>query len=124
MLSPIFPSLLTFILLIVYKIYFEPAILCDNGSYPLLLDQLERNLREEKNIQSVVRNKILEFNAYDTTEVSSDRKAWNKAVLISLQEKMTKSLNRSKEIEDSIKKIDPTFVSGNEGIIRGFARYF
>jgi hypothetical protein len=67
MLSPTFSSLLTFILLIFYKIYFDPAILCDEGdSVPLVLDQLKENLREEMRRSSYITSRILEV--FDTVQ--------------------------------------------------------
>jgi hypothetical protein len=87
-LSPIFASLLTFVLLIVYKIYFEPSILCDEGGSPLLLQQLEQNLREEKSTQSVINSEIIYFkewvqerlNNSASGELTSAQKAYKKVI--------------------------------------------
>jgi hypothetical protein len=46
-LSPLFPSFLALVLMIIYKIYFDPLILCDSGCSPLLLEQLKQNLCQE-----------------------------------------------------------------------------
>ena len=59
-LSPIFPSLLTIILLIVYKINFEPVILCDNGSSPMFLQQLKTNLVSEIERTTILNNNYME----------------------------------------------------------------
>lgn len=61
-LSPTFPSLLAFILLIIYKIFFDPAMLCDDGCTPLLLEQLKQNLREEMVKSDTITHNITEFN--------------------------------------------------------------
>ena len=61
MLSPIFPSLLTLILLIIYKVHFEPVILCDSGLSPLLLDQLKENYEEQNKITTLISTNITNF---------------------------------------------------------------
>ena len=87
-LSPVFSSLLTFILLIVYKVYFEPAILCDDGSSPLLLVQLKSNLIVAMERSTLINENIIGFNE-DVQEMernlgklSSARKKFNKEVIL------------------------------------------
>lgn len=120
MLSPIFPSLLTFILLIVYKIYFEPVILCDNGSSPLLLDQLKQNLAEEMNTSTIISSNIT-----DTMELQNRWKeaqgkltpiqtAYVTSLLSGWEDMYIKSLNKTIEIENYIRRIDPSFCSGGQ----------
>ena len=60
-LSPIFPSLLTFVLLIVYKIYFEPSILCDDGDFYTLYE-LKTSLTKEMANYNIATIKIEEYN--------------------------------------------------------------
>src|SRR5271167_380416 len=59
--SPIFPSLLSFIIFTVYKIICDPLSMCDNDSSPLLLDQLKQNLMEEIKKSSTITSNIIEF---------------------------------------------------------------
>lgn len=122
-LSPIFPSLLTFILFTVYKIIFDSATLCDDGCPPLLLDQLKQNLAEEMGKSSRITHNITEFNKIiQEIEQPSLQKAYNYNRLNHWQEMLIKSLNRTKEIEADIKKIDPSFRSGCENINAGILR--
>jgi hypothetical protein len=86
MLSPVFSSLLTFIILIVNKIYFDPVILCDNGCSPLLLDQLKANLsleiRASRSLGDSIRNFLNIINETETSgEVNSAQRAKNKVIL-------------------------------------------
>jgi hypothetical protein len=73
-LSPIFPPLLTFILLIVHKIYFDPFILCDDGDYYTLSD-LKTNLTKETANYHVATLKIEEYNTLQNQlkEISTPR---------------------------------------------------
>jgi hypothetical protein len=127
-LSPKFPSLLTFIFLIVYKIYFEPAILCDDGCSPLLLDQLKKNLEEETDKACRISTSINEFNQIiEETKVkygslNASQRAYNDNKLLHLQEMLIKSLANAKEIGYTIRKIEPSYTSGQEGFIAGTLR--
>jgi hypothetical protein len=118
MLSPIFPSLLTLILLIAYKIYFEHAILCDDGCPPLLLDQLKINLNVEIGRISCSNKDLLELiKTIDEVKIKQGELNGNQSVFfqkqVEIRQKiLIQSLHRSTEIEDSIKKIDPSFNSG------------
>src|SRR5258708_10896785 len=60
-LSPIFPSLLTFLLLITNKIYFEPVILCDDGDF-VTLNELRTKLTKEMAVYNIALIKIEEYN--------------------------------------------------------------
>ena len=120
-LSPIFPSLLTFILLIVYKINFESVILCDNGSSPLLLEQLGEILREEKNIQTALNIQITDFKKSALGNSPSGKLTQKQVIYTNImidgwQELMTESLNRCKEIEDSMRRINPISLSSDRRI--------
>ena len=118
-LSPIFPSLLTFILLIVYKIYYEPAILCDNNNPPLLLHQLKNNLEVELDRISYINKDLLKlFKTIDEVKVKQGELNENQSVFykkeVEIRHKiLVQSLHRTTEIEDSINKIDPSFNSGS-----------
>lgn len=122
-LSPIFPSLLTIILIMVYKIYFETPILCDNDCSPLLLDQLKQNFDQELEKSSNIGTNIREFSEIieETNKMygapNSDQITYNDKKLMKLQKLLIKSLSKAKEIEYSIKKIDPNYVSGAEDFI-------
>jgi len=120
-LSPIFPSLLTFILFTIYKIKYDPHTLCDNGCSPLLLEQLKQNLEEEIKKSTTISNNVIEFikiieEAKESSELSPAQKRYNARKFLTWQEMMVKSLKRSTEIEASIRKIDPCFTSGYENI--------
>lgn len=121
-LSPIFPSLLTIILLIVYKINFEPVILCDNGSSPMFLQQLKTNLVSEIERTTILNsnymetyNKIQEINE-KLGEPSVSQKAIKKTQLNVWGEMIIESINKTKEIEYSIRKIEPDFSTGMDNI--------
>lgn len=117
-LSPIFPPLLTFILLIVHKIYFDPFILCDDGDYYTLSD-LKTNLTKETANYHVATLKIEEYNTLQNQlkEISTPRfrnftqEELYTNKLSSWQIKMIKSLNNIRQIEYYIKSIDPGFKS-------------
>jgi hypothetical protein len=46
----------------IYKIYFDPLTLCDNGCSPLLLEQLKHNLEVELGNTNNITRDINEFN--------------------------------------------------------------
>jgi hypothetical protein len=69
-LSPIFASLLTLILLVVYKIYNDPVILCDNGCSPLFLQQLKINLMSEIERTTILNNHFIEI--YNTIQAINE----------------------------------------------------
>jgi hypothetical protein len=74
-LSPIFPYLLTFIILIVHKIYFDPFILCDDGDYYYTLYDLKTNLTKETANYHIATVKIEEYNTLQNQlkEISTPR---------------------------------------------------
>jgi len=126
-LSPIFPSLLTFILFMIYKIYFDPLILCDNGCSPLLLEQLVKNLNVELYKSTFISNDIVDLmknleEVKKSSEVNLIQREYIERKLISLEEMLMKSLSKSKEIEASIRKINPCFTSGNETVTANMLR--
>ena len=121
--SPVFPLLLAFILIITYKIFFDPLTLCDDGSAPLLLDQLKSNLAHEIEKTSKINQDIAEFNRsveemkeIYSGELSSSQKEYNNNRVKYLKTIYIKSLKRTMEIEVNIKKIDPIFTTGTESI--------
>ena len=121
-LSPIFPSLLTIILLIVYKINFEPVILCDNGSSPMFLQQLKTNLVSEIERTTILNNNYMEtYNKIQEIneklgEPSVSQKAIKKTQLNVWGVMIIESINKTKEIEYSIRKIEPDFSTGMDNI--------
>ena len=121
-LSPVFPSLLTFILLIVYKINFEPVILCDNGSSPMFLQQLKTNLVSEIERTTILNNNYMEtYNKIQEIneklgEPSVSQKAIKKTQLNVWGVMIIESINKTKEIEYSIRKIEPDFSTGMDNI--------
>ena len=121
-LSPIFPSLLTIILLIVYKINFEPVILCDNGSSPMFLQQLKTNLVSEIERTTILNNNYMEtYNKIQEIneklgEPSVSQKAIKKTQLNVWGVMIIESINKTKEIECSIRKIEPDFSTGMDNI--------
>jgi hypothetical protein len=132
MLSPIFPSLLTFIILIVYKIYFDPVILCDNGCSPLFLQQLKANYDEELQVSSQISKNILDFSKTIQEkealgEVNSAQRAYIKVILNGYEDMYIKSLTKSRDLAESIKKIEPTFKTRvddtNANILRVLQEY-
>ncbi len=121
-LSPIFASLLTFIILIVYKIYFDTVILCDNGCSPMFLQQLKINLVSEIERTTLLNNNFIEI--YNTIqeineklgEPNAGQKAFSKTLLNGWGEMIIESINKTKEIEYSIRKIEPDFSTGVDNI--------
>ena len=117
-LSPIFPLFLAIILMLVYKICFDSLSLCDNGSSPLLLDQLKNNLSEEtKKCVKISMdfndiNDVIQETRQNSNELSlAQRDNFDK--MFRVKEMLIKSLNKNIDIELSIKKIDPNFTSGS-----------
>ena len=117
-LSPIFPSLLTIILLIVYKINFEPVILCDNGSSPLLLEQLKQNMEDEIHKTYTINSDIRDFlkGISENRVATPDQRTYNINMFAYLKEMMIKSIDRTTEIEASIRRIEPAYTSGVQGL--------
>jgi hypothetical protein len=112
-LSPFFPLFLSFILFIIYKFNCDLVILCDDGSPPLLLGQLQNNLTAEINKTSKITSEIIEFNkTIDNSILTEAQKLDNNRTSRFLKEMLLTSLKRSNEIEASIRKIDPNFTSG------------
>jgi len=60
-LSPIFPSLLAFILLTIYKICFDPVMLCDDGDFYTLYE-LKTSLTKETANYHIATIKVEEYN--------------------------------------------------------------
>lgn len=116
-LSPIFPSLLTFILLIVYKIYFDTVILCDDGSPPMLLDQLKENLDIEIARNTDFHKDLSEYiKKFDEEKVkpeglNTDKTAFYQKQIRIRKRILVESLHKTIEIVDSIRKIEPDFSS-------------
>ena len=117
-LSPIFPSLLTIILLIIYKINFEPVILCDNGSSPLLLEQLKQNMEDEIHKTYTINSDIRDFlkGISENRVATPDQRTYNINMFAYLKEMMIKSIDRTTEIEASIRRIEPAYTSGVQGL--------
>jgi hypothetical protein len=111
-LSPIFPLLLSFIIFIAYKIIDGPLALCDNKCSPLLIEQLKDNLAEEINKSSRICKNIKEFakiieEIKESSDLNLAQKEYNQRKFASLQEMLIKSIEKSNEIELSIRKIQP-----------------
>lgn len=82
-LLPSFPSLLTFIIFTIYKLYFDPVALCDNGCAPLLLEQLKENLKEETGKSSAISGNIVQLTKIiqeikENTELTTAQEEYNK----------------------------------------------
>ena len=58
----------------------------------------------------------------ESSELSLAQREYNERKLLTFEEMIIKSLNRTKEIEASIRKIDPCFTSGNEGVTTNILR--
>ena len=104
-LSPIFPSLLAFVLITIYKLFFDPITLCDDGNAPLFLDQLKNNLVDQTVKSTAIVVDIDEVYANinemkDSDTFTSDEKKYNYNKLNKLQKMLIKSLKRTMEIED------------------------
>ena len=128
-LSPIFPTLLAFIIITIYKLFFDPLTLCDDGSTPLLLDQLQSNLAHEMGKTSRISQDIAEFNSFveemketSSGELSSAQKEHISDRVKHLKTMYVKSLKKTMEIEVSIKKINPSFTTGNENLNANIVR--
>jgi len=116
--SPVFPSILTFVIFTIYKIMYDPLILCDEGDS---LDQLKENLREEANNSLAISHSILDFLAQvkeikETSELIPSQRRFNGDHLQWLKSLFVNSLLKSQGIEDSIRKIDPSFISPNRNL--------
>ena len=110
-LSPIFPLLLSFIVFITYNILYDSVALCDDGSIPpLLLGQLKQNLVAEAQKSLDISNDIIDYLKNNkSSELSFSQRLNNNIKFSLLQDMMGESIERTKEIETSIKKIDPNF---------------
>jgi hypothetical protein len=119
-LSPIFPLFLSFIIFIFYIIIYYPVALCDDGSSPLLLGQLKDNLAAEIKKSINISNHLIEYlkDTQESSELSFAQRLNNNIKFLLLQDMMSESIQRSKEIETSIKKIDPNFISNNESLLK------
>ena len=117
-LSPVFPSLLSFILLIVYKIYLDPATLCDDGDWYKLYE-LKVSLTKEIANYNISIIKVEEYTNLQAqlNEISRPNlRDFSKENLYSSkldtwQTRSVNSLNNVRVIEYSITQIDPNFRS-------------
>jgi hypothetical protein len=121
-LSPVFPLLLTFIAFIAYKFIFDAFTLCDNGCYPLLIDQLRDNLAVEMNKTTDISKNLTEFlktfeEIKETSEVNSAIITENNKKVKLLQNMLIKSLQKTLDIDASIIKIDPNLTEVNRPFI-------
>jgi hypothetical protein len=117
-LSPIFPSLLSFLLFTAYKIYFDPFMLCDEGDWYKLYE-LKGNLTREIANYNITMIKIGEYSDLQTqlNEVSRpnyrnfSQESFYSSKLDTWQKRSINSLNNIRQIECSIRMIDPNFKS-------------
>lgn len=112
-----FPLLLSFIIFTVYKVICDPIILCDNGSSPLLLDQLQQNLAAEMEKSHRISNDIIEYKKTmeeitENYELTIAQRLDSDRINKELKKMLFKSLDKCDEIEASIKKINPNFRPG------------
>jgi len=116
--SPLFPIVLGSIIFITYRIYFEPVLLCDDHGY--LLYELKRNLTKEiakwrlADIECALYQDLQEQETkfclkVRTTDLDREEEIHNN--LIQSVAKMHNALSNMKDIENTIKKLDPNFKS-------------
>lgn len=129
-LSPIFLSLLNFIIFITYKICCDPVMLCDDGDIYTLYE-LKTNLTKETANYHIATLKIQEYNDLHNhlREISTPRFRNFQLETIysynveSWRIKMINSLNNVRQIENTIRNIDPNFRSSLTHIsFAGFGR--
>jgi hypothetical protein len=115
-LSPILPSILTFILFTIYKIYFDPVLLCDEPDAPLTLKQLKESLLVAENNSRAIAISIQEFMAIveehrQSQTLTSDISIYNARHGQWLKDSFINSLNKSISIENSIREKEPFYLS-------------
>jgi len=113
----LFPLLIVLTINLIYSLYFEPATLCDDNSYTLF--QLKKNLTSEiANFRTCLVNHECYSDLHQQSTNYWPREGWDSSYQESLDTKirssqiqMTQSIDRIREIEDSIKVIEPKFRS-------------
>jgi hypothetical protein len=117
-LSPVFPILLGWSIFIVYRIYSDPIITCDDNGY--LLYELKRSLTKEianfrlANIECALYKDLQEQETkfsllVRTTDLDREEELANN--FRDSISKMQESLSKVKDLETSIIKIEPGFKS-------------
>ena len=117
--SPFFSLLLAFVLTTLYKILFDTVALCDNGCYPLLLQQLQDNLLAEKEKCSILINNLTVTDGIiqeirNNPDMDLRQFVYNTRRYTTLQEQIFESWNKMTSIESEIRKIDPCFISDSD----------